>query len=127
MATLLYILSFLSICVFASALDCYECQKCKSYAQYGLRSETCSPPLLAVPGFTDARCYKEINDNGEVFRGCTSVTKCTAREVVQKCSETKTTNCYICCDKPNCNSAPFTTVSMATLILSSAFAVVRLL
>ncbi|XP_001178402.3 uncharacterized protein LOC752329 [Strongylocentrotus purpuratus] len=125
MAKFLCIVTFLSACVLASALDCYECNDCSSFFTYSSRSETCPEPFLSFGALTEPRCMKQIESDGTIVRSCSDRTTCTTQELINKCSGDEV-GCRICCDGNNCNSASFLTVSMATLILSTAFALVRM-
>ncbi|XP_022083747.1 uncharacterized protein LOC110975509 [Acanthaster planci] len=108
----------------ATALECYACRDCQPDFmddRSGRVTETC-PRDPRDRHDTLVRCSKHVEKDGKINRGCSTVTECTSRELISKCSDDTTgnsniieTSCEICCDTNKCNSAAMV---MANLTLS---------
>ncbi|XP_072033766.1 uncharacterized protein [Amphiura filiformis] len=116
-----FYISCLFLCALVSfvySLECYRCKDCIPGAISFLNDvDKCSDKFF---GADKAKCYKSVQENGNVNRGCTTSSNCLIQEI-DKCSNPEETGCYICCGKDKCNSGSAVTSGIAICIASLFF------
>ncbi len=106
----------LSVFVFQQgvALECYSCTGCLPSIASILFDRAVCPGVNDLAGGN--YCYKEIEYDGSVNRGCASAATCGAKAILPgECNGDYVQPCYICCSGDECNSATTATISMLTL------------
>ncbi|XP_071831261.1 uncharacterized protein [Apostichopus japonicus] len=99
-----------------SSLQCYSCSDCRDGYDNVKNIQECS--------ILDTFCFKEIEDDGDVNRGCMNQLFCTAKEAIPgKCVHEEVKPCYTCCPEGKCNSASTKSLS----VLSSIFTIIACL
>ncbi|KAJ8040711.1 hypothetical protein HOLleu_15090 [Holothuria leucospilota] len=118
MKTLLMFIGVVLLFTKGNSLECYSCTDClPSFLSFVEDTDVC--------WFPNDSCYKEIEDDGSVNRGCTSSITCAAKDISPgRCIGEVIKPCYICCNADDCNSSTTVTVSFFTFMLSIGAAII---